>query len=527
MELRPYQIDAVYEGLDTLTRKQSCLICAPTGSGKTEIMIDMIKQLMPASVLFVTKRIKLIDQTERRFLKAGIKASVYCSSLKKKHISDITIASIDSVYKIIKNHTFNYVVFDEVHNLSEDPDSRFNKSITDLMSSGSKLIGFTATPYRRSGFIYGEGKFFNKIDYEIKFKSLIEDGYLVKPVVKCTKNEFDTSKLKMVAGDYSERDLGILTNNLPLMDIQVVEALVRLKGRNKIFWQCSNIKHAEAIVENLILKGESAVVVHSKQSNSDSSDSIEDFEIGSARHCVFVSILSEGYDYPQADALVMLRPTRSPTLYVQTVGRVLRPYPNKVDALILDFGQIVKNCGPIDKPVVFEGVRSKRNEGTILVWLCPECLTYNSLDVDACIDCGKDRKPPEKKSSVLERKPDEESSVLYGGIKEPSEYTKKVHSIYACVHQVRNSSKICYRITANLISSDGSLTGYESIKNFYRVDLYHQVQKALKIFDVLGIDREAVDQMQNVCATNVPSEATISIDGKYKRIKSVNFGKGN
>ncbi|WP_350448928.1 DEAD/DEAH box helicase, partial [Streptococcus pseudopneumoniae] len=77
---------------------------------------------------------------------------------------------------------------------------------------------------------------------------------------------------------------------------------------------------------------------------------MEYFLNGEARHMVFVTALSEGWDHPPIDALCLLRPTRSPVLYVQLAGRVLRPYDGKVDSLILDYGNVVKNLGPLDNP---------------------------------------------------------------------------------------------------------------------------------------------------------------------------------
>lgn len=520
--LRDYQKDAVFEGLEALTKKASCLIVAPTGSGKTEIMMEMLKHLLPSNILVVTKRVNLVDQTRTRFKEYGLSPTVYCSSLNETKISALTIASVDSIHSVINEARFKYVVFDEVHNLSEDPDSRFNKVISHLVVNGSKLIGFTATPYRaKSGSIYGEQKFFDKIDYQIEFEDLINQNYLVKPILKNAQHEFDTSRLSTMMGDYNESEVSALVNNQTLGYSQVDEALLKTKDRKKIFWQCANIKHAVMVKDLIEQKTNTRVsIVHSKEKNND----LRDFENDeSIRHCVFVTILSEGYNYPKADALVLLRPTKSPVLYVQTVGRILRPFESKKDALVLDFGQVIRNCGPINSPVLMNAQDRSKAVDTLesKIWLCKTCLTYNEVTLSSCMDCGAP-KPVVEKKIVLTSTHERDAQILWAKA-EPSR--RKVNKVVAS-HYLSKAGNPCYKLSYYLEMV--SMFEKNVIDEYFASDYEWAVNKAKDRFRSLGIDFVSFkSNPHNLVASNPPQDVEFIYEGKYPKIKKVIFREGN
>ncbi len=136
--------------------------------------------------------------------------------------------------------------------------------------------------------------------------------------------------------------------------------------------------------------GESVVTLHSKMDGSAQDAAINSFVSGSMRHLSFITIVSEGFDAPIIDAIVLLRPTRSPVRYVQPVGRGIRPYPGKVNCFVLDFGRVVENCGPLDDPIIRtkgEARASTVEEGKDMRF-CPGCYFYHLRNVPACPQCG-------------------------------------------------------------------------------------------------------------------------------------------
>jgi len=163
---------------------------------------------------------------------------------------------------------------------------------------------------------------------------------------------------------------------------QIADAMPRLEGRRKVLWVCVDIKHAE-LVRSLI--PEESAIMHSKNYNNQFNE--ECFERGNVRHMVSVSMLAEGYDYPKIDAIAIVRPTRSPRLYVQIVGRGLRLSEGKRDCLILDYGQVIKHLGSISNPKVVESRGSNKEAMKIDIRVCQNCFSSYPIELDACPDC--------------------------------------------------------------------------------------------------------------------------------------------
>lgn len=521
IELRPYQVDAYIQALDALERKRSCLIVAPTGSGKTEIMIELLNELQ-GSKLVITKKVSLVRQTAERFTRGGLSPTIYCASLNEKRISRLTIASVDSVFRVASESSFDYLVFDEVHNLSDDEDSRFYQTVSTLVEKGSKLIGFTATPYRaKSGNIYGdESKFFDQIDFEITFHKLIEEGYLVRPTLKCTQESFDTSGLRVTAGEWNAQDVESLALNQDKAQRQVKEALLRLEGRKKVFWQTSSIKHCELIKNILISEhGELASCVHSENPRSEAERLLFEDVTSNVRHCVFVTMLSEGYNYEPASALVLLRPTRSPVLYVQTVGRVLRKHQDKQDALVLDFGRVVELLGPIDKPRVAGPSKvSRKEEATLaLVWTCKKCLCYNPKEAVDCEDCGAP-KVEVKKDNTTEKPSDATFGEIISLFKTEQVFEQPVDRVVVSTYKAKSGNdciKISYFPKTDFMI-DRSIDEY-----FVRTEFWALI-RARKRLKELGF-KDIPDLSKPVLAIRQPSSVQFTYESKYKRIKGLTF----
>jgi len=282
------------------------------------------------------------------------------------------------------------------HNINE---GRYSSFIS--RHPNAKIAGFTATPWRANVPIYGDGLTFPRIHYKRDVLAGIADGYLVRPITKSMPVAFDTGGLKERGGDFILKDLNKLTANRAKVQSQVEDAMSRLSDRKKIVWICTGIEHAELVAE---LIPENACLVHSKNPNNDYS--MELFERGDVRHMVSVMMLTEGYDHPAIDSIVLMRPTKSATLYVQCIGRGLRPYEGKQDCLVLDYGQVVQNCGPLNDPYLKQprgkssGDKEKLDK-TIRV--CPKCLSY-VIDVFECPDCGYEFKQERDALKALERK---------------------------------------------------------------------------------------------------------------------------
>lgn len=378
MRLRHYQLDCVQTLWNALALERSVLCVMSTGSGKTECFIELARRA-PVKTAVLMGRDKLVEQTARRMRAVLPDVGVWSASQGEKRTAEKTVVSIHSADQLVIPD-LRFIICDEAHNLN---DGRYGKFLA--RHPEAKLAGFTATPWRNGVEIFGEGKRFTRIHYKRGLLQLIADGFLVPPVAKSMPSAFSTKGLKVRGDDFILSDLVRMTSDTGKITTQVADAMPRLTERRKVVWMCTSIEHAEKLAKVI---PENCALVHSKNPHNDYA--MECFTRGEIRHMVCVMMLSEGWDYPPVDAIVLMRPTRSPVLYVQTVGRGLRPSEGKRDCLVLDYGEVIANCGPLHDP--FTRKERKKKPGLeITVRVCPKCLSY-LFQPGPCGDCGHEER---------------------------------------------------------------------------------------------------------------------------------------
>lgn len=393
--LYDYQLECV-EAIWKAAKAQEkrILVGLPTASGKTEIFIEVLKRANVKAIVSMSS-VTLAEQTARRLIDAGIDAGIYCASSGYKDTKNLVI--VGTVQSLIKAEIegVRILIVDEAHNICDEEDTYYHSLAKKFESA--KLLGFTATPYRQSdGKIYGEGKFFPRLVYTKSLSWMVEHEYVVRPTLKPGEHAFDTSKLRVRAGEWAKEDVEILTSDTKRASLQVSDALLKLSGRNKIAFATSSIKHAELIYETLKGYGEKVSILHSNQKDSEQIKNKDDFEEGTNRHMVFVTMLKEGYSYRPIDGIVLLRPTRSAVLYVQICGRGLRLFEGKKNCLILDYGRVVEHLGSLDNPNMLEPRQRKTGvtaDGETIK-CCPSCAAYIFAPTPICESCGHEFKKP-------------------------------------------------------------------------------------------------------------------------------------
>lgn len=374
------------------------LVALPTGSGKTFCIADLIKHCDEhwGTKIIVLSHVKEILEQNHAALTMylGKEIGINSSMLGKREVKDITVAGIQSVYRnpeMFKD--FNLVIVDEAHLISNRENSMYQKFFAGI--GKHVCVGFTATPYRLgSGYIYGKGAMFDDlvVDWTTKekYNQLVEEGYLAKLTPKRTALEMDTSGIKMIAGDFNERELAERFDVQRVTNEAIKEILAAGVNRKKWLIFAIDIKHAEHICKTLVDNGINSAVVHSKMQEAglDRKQTIKGFKNGFFRCIVNVNILTTGFDDPSIDFIAMLRPTSSPVLHVQTFGRGSRVCEDKADCLILDFAGNTARLGPINDVVVKKKRKSKDGEGDPIVKDCPECQSLLPAAVRICPDCG-------------------------------------------------------------------------------------------------------------------------------------------
>jgi DNA repair protein RadD len=397
MKARWYQIEAT-NALMQLLEKDDChpIIVAPTGSGKSFMICDFIDQCLtknPTAKILVLSHIKEIltqdfDAISDYF--EGFDVGLYSAGLDSRTVNKITVAGIQSIWRhpeVFKD--FSIVVIDECHLVTIRQSGMYRKFLSKLKA---QYIGYTATHFRLGhGYIHkGPGRLFNEIAYDMSepniFNRLVEEGYLTRLITKATIMKMDTDDIKIRAKDFALDELSKKFDRNAVTDVAVNEIIEFGQNYKKWLIFAIDIEHAEHITDSLCKKGINAAVVHSKM-DDDRTAVVNGFKMGKYRAVINVDILTTGLDVPDIDLIAMLRPTKSPVIHVQTIGRGLRVAPNKTHCLVLDFAGNTSRLGPINDVVIKQKEKGK-GTGNPIVKECPKCQTLQHPSIKICYVCG-------------------------------------------------------------------------------------------------------------------------------------------
>ena len=333
MILRPYQkeaIDAVETGWAEHNRH---LLVLPTGTGKT-VVFSHIAQDRTANgrVLILAHRDELIEQARDKYTKctgmmtAKEKAGETCigSDLPVVVGSVQTLMSERRLQKFEHDH-FQTMIIDEAHHALSDSYRR----IIDYFPT--KLLGVTATPDR--GDKKNLGQIFDNIAYEYSMRDAVRDGYLCDIHAQTVPLEIDLSETKVRVGDFEVNSIAeTLEPYLP----KIAESIAEYAADRKTVVFLPLISIAQEFTHILRECGLDAKEVNGM--SPDRKETLEWFDkAGPGAVLCNAMLLTEGWDCPSVDCVVVLRPTKIRSLYVQMVGRGTRPAPGKRDLLILDF----------------------------------------------------------------------------------------------------------------------------------------------------------------------------------------------
>ena len=422
IQLRDYQaeaIDGIYEWFGR--ERSNPLIVVPTGGGKSVILAEFIRRVLAdfphERILCVTHVKELIEQNEAAMLRVWPRCptGVYSAGVRRREKdAQVLFAGVQSIHsKADKLGWIDLAIVDEAHLIPKKGMGMYRTLFNDLRATNAnlKVIGLTATPFRtgEGRLDSGEGAMFGGIAYECDIERLINDGYLSRIRNKgCRSGEIDTDGVRKQGGDFIQRELEKAADREEVVRAAVEELVERGRDRKSWLVFCCGIQHARHVADLLDEHGITCGTVFGNTSKDDRVDTIERFKRGDLRCIVNVNVLTTGFDAPQVDLVAMLRPTLSPVLYVQMVGRGLRIAEGKEDCLLLDFGANVMRHGPINAINVRDP--KPREVGSMPAKKCPVCEELVAIGSMQCPACGyeweEDPAPPHKDI------PDEESEVI-------------------------------------------------------------------------------------------------------------------
>lgn len=334
---KDYQINSVNKAINAGVNS---IIALPTGGGKSICILKLCQAMPDKKIVVCLRNAALIPQLLNTLTVNGLTVSVVKSGYKYIAGGDVTLV-MEQSYGRRKhlNIQCDVLLRDEYH--VGCMGGVYIAMREEL--SPELVIGLTATPIDRLGVYIDQSMLLIE---ETTTKDLIERGELAKPVYKVPRlaQEVDYSAVKIYKGDYSVSGLdSILLEHCALVARQTIDDALN-RGR-KVMLFANSIKHVEALSDAFTLLGVEHELVHSKRATRDNDESIRRYKANDVRLIINMSMLTIGFDDPATDCVVLARPTKILRLYLQIIGRCLRAFEGKKDALILDLAQCISTHG--------------------------------------------------------------------------------------------------------------------------------------------------------------------------------------
>ena len=441
--LRPYQGEAIHAVYDHLRhRDDNPCVVIPTAGGKTPVMATICRDAVTqwdGRVLILAHVKELLEQAADKLHTMAPdlwnQIGVYSAGLKSRNTDHaIIVAGIQSVYRrACELGRFDLILIDEAHMLPPDGEGMYRQFLTDakVVNPHVRLIGLTATPYRMStGTICGPDNLLNHVCYEVGVRELIVQGYLCPLKTKAGRRKADTSGLHIRGGEFIAGEVETLMDDDALVRSACAEIVEHTQDRHSVLIFAAGVQHAQHVQRVLGELGHECGFVCGDTPGIFRDEILKRFREGELKYLANVNVLTTGFDAPGIDCVVLLRPTNSPGLYYQMVGRGFRLHPQKQDCLILDFGGNILRHGPLDALQIKD--RSS-GEGEAPAKECPQCQAVIHAAYAACPECGYEFPPPEKEKH--------DATAHTGGILsgQVTETDYEVQDVYYCFHVKRGA----------------------------------------------------------------------------------------
>lgn len=334
IELYPYQ-EKVLECIEA-DPCHSKLISMPTGTGKTITFLAAIKQLNKKCLILVHRQ-ELLDQTYEKALHLGFSKEDIStiSSSEKGEIKKLTISMVPTLIRnldLYRPDEIEMVVVDEAHHVL----ARSYMSILHhfkVFEEKKILLGFTATPLR------GDQKCLSNVFESHTFKMTLSEatrqGYICPVHGLRIEMKKSLAEVEQKQGDYDTKQLDKIMNCPEINDLIASRCEFLQKTPGIIF--CTSVEHARHVAQALRSKGRRAISISYKTKKKTLEKIFAWLKMGRVEFITNAIKLSEGFDFPAIETVILARPTRSPVLYKQMIGRGLRKNEGKHDCLIMEF----------------------------------------------------------------------------------------------------------------------------------------------------------------------------------------------
>ena len=352
------------------------LVSAATGTGKTVAFSqvpDRMRKHLPGQTLVLAHRDELLDQNIDKLRKYNptLKVSKEKAELYADTESDIIVASVASLGRAnsARADRFNWeqidkLITDEAHHSTANSYMNIYEKAGVLDSTKKLHVGFTATPQRADG--KALAKVYKKIVHEYSIRQAIEDGWLVDVKGIKVRTGVSLDQLKTVMGDFKEDELAATVDTTARNTLAVTTWLKHASNRQTVVF-CVDIAHAQHLADAFKAAGVKCEAIWGN--DPDRETKLKAHEAGELQVLTNCGILTEGYDDWRISCILLARPTKSGTLYVQMVGRGTRldpdwgclkrgngvytqDWPRKSDCIIIDMVDVTSRHSLVTLPTL-------------------------------------------------------------------------------------------------------------------------------------------------------------------------------
>ena len=529
--LRYYQeeaVHAIYRHLEE--RNNNPCVVVPTGGGKTHILATVCRDAVTrwnGRVLILAHVKELLEQAHEKLqtICPDVAVGIHSAGLRQRATDEpVIVAGIQSVYKIACDlGPFDLIIIDEAHLIPPDGEGRYRTFLQEayVNNPNVRVIGLTATPYRmKTGTICDPDNVLNHICYDVGVRELIVRGYLSPLTSKASRTKADTSRLHVRCGEYIASETEELMNQDELVRAACGEIVEHTRDRRSCLIFASGVNHGKNIKHVLENDhGVTAETVFGETPSSRRDEVLKNFCDGRLKYVINVNVLTTGFDAPNIDCIALVRPTLSPGLYYQMVGRGFRRHPDKNDCLVLDFGGNVLRHGPVDDIQVKEP--KSNGSGDPPAKECPDCQALIAAGYARCPECGHQFPPPQRKQHAPKAT---DAPVLSGNIT-TKEY--KVQSIKYSVYTKRGAEpdqpktmRVDYQIGWKTYKSEWICFEHNGYARRKAVAWWRKRSNAL----VPETAEEAVLNADDAALAVTNTITVRSIEGDYDRIVDHDLG---
>lgn len=411
IKIRDYQKELIDETREAFKDNNSVVMQSPTGSGKTLTTAWIVQSVLQNGkrCIFCVHRMELVSQTSLAFGKLGIEHGFITSNTDYDETKLVHIAGIDTLRRRLDEVVPpDLLICDEGHRYMAGS----YKKVVDYWPNAKKLI-ITATPERLDG--RGLKHIAQKLVVGKTPRWLIDNGFL-SPYRVFAPNTPDLTGIKTTGGDYQIDQLATAMNTSSITGNALEHYIKHCDGMQAIVFAV-NIEHSKSIVAQFMEAGIPSAHLDGTFGKIEREDVVERFKYGETRILSNVNILTEGFDISGIQAAILLRPTKSLALFLQMVGRALRPVYNEgADletlktrlsaqtkiAIILDHAGNCKTHGlpAIERHWSLEGKKG-RKKSDIINSTCEKCFHVwerKPKEPIKCPLCGWEPEKKEKKT---------------------------------------------------------------------------------------------------------------------------------